>query len=103
MDNVSGHELNLEDLSNGSILALEALLAASSANGHDFGFMDEARQRLSMSRHKFAGHISALVALGAFYWTEDDPDYGVQFCLTAAVIGQQQRVADYAKAVKENG
>ena len=59
----------IANLSKGARAVLVALVETSAGNGHDFGFMDEARALTQFNRHQFAGYVSAL---GAFIaWSED--------------------------------
>ena len=92
----------LTNLSSGAVATLNALLHSSAGNGHDFGFMDEAREQTPFNQHSFAGYISHLTEIGVFDWTEDlSRDSGVygddfQFKLEDWVIEQFAAVAEAA-------
>lgn len=71
----------------------DALIDASAANGHDFGFIDEAWEavRGEMSQPAFAGCVGALRGCGDFFeWAEsvrvNGTLAGIQFELTPAAI-----------------
>lgn len=53
-------------LSSGALRVLGSLLDASSATGHEFGEMSEARAALGMDSQTFAGYVSALKKHNAF-------------------------------------
>ena len=50
----------LTTISIDAAIVVQSLIGAASANGFDFGFMDEARDDSGFSQHKFAGHIANL-------------------------------------------
>jgi hypothetical protein len=99
--------LDLNALSTGALLTLNALLIASSGNGHDFGFMEEALTDLrdhGVTRHQFAGYVSGLSF--AIEWSENLDDdkgshvTGIQFKLTDEVIDAEDAIeARVTKAI----
>lgn len=100
--------MDLNELSTGALLTLDAMLVASSYNGHDFGFMDEAHDLLTdVTKHQFAGYVSHLTKVGAIEWSEDlSADKGVhidgvQFALAEWVQDAEQKIADMAQAITD--
>ncbi len=91
----------LDNLSNGAVIVLSALLAAAKANGYDFGLMEDAREYLQvqMSSKRFAAFVGALQDFIADSEEIDvDPGNGgpvayyVQYALTEATLDSEDEI-----------
>ncbi len=101
---------DLDNLSNGAIIVLSALLSAAKANGYDFGLMEDAREHLQiqMSSKRFAAFVGALQDFVADSEEIDvDPGNGgpvayyVQYSLTEATLDSEAEIHARAKIAAE--
>jgi hypothetical protein len=99
----------LTTISIDAAIVVQSLIGAASANGYDFGFMDEARDDSGFSQHKFAGHIANLDTV--IDWSCDlSQDKGtacneIQFGLIEALNSDEayNTVSAFIKANAEDG
>ena len=97
---------SLDKLSIGALKTFDALIDSSGANGHDFGFMDEALEVLEgYTAHQFAGFVSHLSKIDIIAYSEDlSDDKGIecneiQFAFHYVVIDNINAISERVTAL----